>query len=274
MIREAIADLGGPTTNVRVRDWILAKYRGTNKSTIQAQIVVCTVNHPSRVHYPENKRPRLAGSQYDFLFRVGRGELEQYDPQRHGQWSIIEQADGTLLVSGPEDSSSGKDVNGREGSAAEIRIRSEDGEELDPEQTGAFAQESHLRDFLARNLELLELNLSLFADDSGRTGVEYGTSIGRIDLLAQDKDENFVVIELKVSRGSDAVIGQILRYMNWVRRNLAGNKSVRGIVLAQNFDDRLQYAVMSDESITLRQYRLTVEIVPVDKYPTARTESV
>ncbi len=84
MIREAVDALGGSTTNVAVRDWILERYPGTNTSTIQAQIIVCTVNHASRVHYPENQKPRRAESQYDFLFRPERGRLELYDPARHG----------------------------------------------------------------------------------------------------------------------------------------------------------------------------------------------
>jgi hypothetical protein len=98
MIRRAVGELGGETTNVAVRDWILQNYPGTNISTIQAQIVVLTVNHPSRVHYPENRKPRAATSQYDFLFRIGRGRLALYDPEKHGQWAIEEDDGGRLKV--------------------------------------------------------------------------------------------------------------------------------------------------------------------------------
>lgn len=45
MVKEAVQPLGSPTTNVAVRDWIFKKYAGTNVSTIQCQIIVCTVNH-------------------------------------------------------------------------------------------------------------------------------------------------------------------------------------------------------------------------------------
>ncbi len=61
MIREAVNALGGATTNVAVRDWIVGRYAGTNTATIQAQITVCTVNHASHVHYPENRKPRRGG---------------------------------------------------------------------------------------------------------------------------------------------------------------------------------------------------------------------
>lgn len=69
MIKQAVQALGSPTTNIAVRDWILKKYPGTNLSTIQCQIIVCTVNHASRIHYPENKKARAANTEYDFLFR-------------------------------------------------------------------------------------------------------------------------------------------------------------------------------------------------------------
>jgi hypothetical protein len=45
MVKEAVEALGSPTTNVMVRDWILKKYPGTNKSTIGCQTIICTVNH-------------------------------------------------------------------------------------------------------------------------------------------------------------------------------------------------------------------------------------
>lgn len=137
MIREAVDALGGSTTNVAVRDWILERYPGTNTSTIQAQIIVCTVNHASRVHYPENQKPRRAESQYDFLFRPERGRLELYDPARHGVWEIIEGEDGRLLVAQAEE---GPDVGGEA-----------EGE--------AFAAEAHLRDYLAKHLDVIEAGL-------------------------------------------------------------------------------------------------------------------
>jgi hypothetical protein len=42
-----------------------------------------------------------------------------------------------------------------------------------------------------------------------------------IDILAVDENNDYLVVELKVSRGYDRVIGQLLRYMAWVGRHLA-----------------------------------------------------
>jgi hypothetical protein len=99
MLTEALAALGDYTTNVDVVSWVLRNYPATKVGTIRAQIIICTVNHDSRLHYPENKRPRLASDpRYDLFFRTDRGGLERYDVRKHGQWAITDVA-GILAVS-------------------------------------------------------------------------------------------------------------------------------------------------------------------------------
>ena len=239
MIREAVEALGGKTTNVAVRDWILDKYPGTNTSTIQAQIIVCTVNHPSRLHYPANQKPRAAKRSDDFLFRPERGKLELYDPERHGYWEIAENEDGRLVVHETDEEGTEKEKESSSGG-------------------GSFAAEDHLRDYLAANLQVIGPGLELYADSDGNSGVEFVTPVGRIDLLAVDKDGGFVVIELKVGRGSDAVSGQLLRYKNWVKRHLAGEKRVRGMLIAQHISDRIRYALAQTDDVHLKEYELSL----------------
>lgn len=99
MIREAVEELGSPTTNVVVRDWIIGRYPGTNARTIDAQRIVCTVNQPSRVHHPEGLKPRECDDpRYDFLYCPSRGELEWYRAVKHGVWSIEEDENGGFAV--------------------------------------------------------------------------------------------------------------------------------------------------------------------------------
>ncbi len=98
MVREAAKGLAGKAAHVEIRDWVVRHYPGTNPRTVQCQIVSCTVNNPSRVNWPQNKKPRLANRQYDFLFRTDRGEVELYDPQKHGHWQILKREDGRLAV--------------------------------------------------------------------------------------------------------------------------------------------------------------------------------
>ena len=93
---------------------------------------------------------------------------------------------------------------------------------------------------------------------------EYDTkSAGRIDLLCTDKNRDFVVIETKKGKESDKVVGQIQRYMGWIIRNLAKNgENVRGIIIVNEFNEWLDYAVSVNDNIPLKYYE--VEFVVLD----------
>lgn len=122
----------------------------------------------------------------------------------------------------------------------------------------AFAAESDLRDFLARNLNLIEPGLSLF-EHNGKTGVEFYIEGGRIDLLTQDSNGHYVVIELKLSRGHEKTLGQILYYMAWVDKNL-GNAPSRGVIIAREIPNTIILAVNRAENISLFEYELSVSL--------------
>jgi hypothetical protein len=241
MVRDAVEALGGKTTNVAVRDWILKRYPGTNTTTIACQIIVCTVNHASRIHYSDNQKPRKASGSHDFLFRPSSGEVEFYDPAHHGVWEIAELDDGKLAVR-------------REGEIEEIQP---------PVPENGFAAEAHLRDFLVKNLHLIEEGLRLYADVGGSDGVEYQTAIGRIDILAVDKNDNLLIVELKVARGPDQVCGQIMRYVGWVKRHLAKKRKVRGLIIAQHISDKLRYALADVPDVSTREYKLHITLQEV-----------
>jgi len=91
-------------------------------------------------------------------------------------------------------------------------------EEVDEDsEDQSFAAESDLRDFLAKNLSCIEQGLKVFQDGQ-QSGVEYpiDNGLGWIDILAIDSEDRPVVIELKLSRGRNRTIGQLLYYMGWM----------------------------------------------------------
>lgn len=69
-----------------------------------------------------------------------------------------------------------------------------------------------------------------------------------------------MVFELKLSRGADRAIGQLLRYMGWIKRNLAGDKKVRGAVVAHSVDEKLRYATAIVPDIYLFEYEVRFEL--------------
>jgi RecB family endonuclease NucS len=70
-------------------------------------------------------------------------------------------------------------------------------------------------------------------------------------------NRDFVVIETKKGKESDKVVGQIQRYMGWINRNLAKNgKSVRGIIIVNEFDEWLDYAVSVNDNVQLKYYEV------------------
>jgi hypothetical protein len=187
LIKEAIQNLGGKATHDEIRDFIKSKYGDVNDSTATCQIIVSSVNHPSRVHYPENKKPRPCNSQYNFLFNAGRGKVELSNPDTHGLWELRLNEYGKL-------------------EAARCGFAEGDPEAPVPDTLDelVFPLESHLRDFLASNIEEIKPNgqhLRLYADASGRNGIEYPTDVGPIDTLALDTDGHFVVFELETEQG-------------------------------------------------------------------------
>ena len=76
----------------------------------------------------------------------------------------------------------------------------------------------------------------------------------------------YSIIELKVSKGYDRVVGQLLRYMGWINQNLAEEKhSVRGIIVAREISEDLMLATLMLQNVKLIEYELKVTLKPVNK---------
>ena len=79
-------------------------------------------------------------------------------------------------------------------------------------------------------------------EDGELISQQFPTTIGKIDILAKDKkNKNYVVIELKKNQTSDDTIGQLSRYMGWIRQEKK-DENVKGIIVAGAFDEKLKYA--------------------------------
>ncbi len=138
------------------------------------------------------------------------------------------------------------------------------------DQTGVegmeFAMEKYLEEFIEINFKRIDFGAKLdLCQDEENTGRQYPTPIGNIDLLAEDREKKeFVVMELKKGRSSDVVVGQILRYMGWVKENLPKDHhkeyDVRGIIILREKDERLEYALSMMPKVSLFQYEVYFKI--------------
>lgn len=138
--------------------------------------------------------------------------------------------------------------------------RSSDGAtEDEPEPGGEFAYESDLRDFLSKNLGIVESGLELFQDKE-KNGIEYPVEGGRIDILAKDRSGRFVAIELKVSRGRNRTIGQLAYYMGRLDKIFLGAAKSRGIIVAKEISDDLLLACERVPDVSLFEYALKVDL--------------
>jgi hypothetical protein len=141
----------------------------------------------------------------------------------------------------------------------------EDEQEDSQASEAAFALEHQLRDFLAENLSAIPvagLRVHLYVDPAGRDGVEYPTAVGPIDLLGVADSGAFVVFELKRARAPDRAIGQLTRYMGWVKHTIGRGHEVQGVVVARTIDERLRYAATVIPGVSLLEYSVEFRLKP------------
>lgn len=129
----------------------------------------------------------------------------------------------------------------------------------------AFAMEKHLEDFLVKNWTQTELaqQFKIYEEDGELVGQQYGTDAGPIDILAVSKDgQRLLVVELKRGRASDVVVGQILRYMGYVKEQIAEpHQTVEGAIIALDDDQKLRWALAAVPSIRFYRYQVSFKLI-------------
>jgi len=231
---------GQVVSKEQVTSWFKSNYPKIKLSTITAHLIRMSVNAPSRVHYSVNQN-----GDDDLFYQIDGGHFRLYDTRTDPL---------PLYLSTSRDQG--------ENEQAEIL---DEIESLEEQQQTGFAYESDLRDFLSQNLSILESGLHLF-EDEGIRGVEFPVGGRFIDLLALDKHNNLVVIELKVSKGYDRVVGQVLRYMAWIEKHHAeSTQKVRGIIIAREISADLRLAASRIPDVELFEYDLAVSLRKVER---------
>mgnify|MGYP000243905519 CR=1 FL=1 len=127
---------------------------------------------------------------------------------------------------------------------------------------GLFYMEKQLEDFIVENWENTDFGktLDLIYEDGDLISQQYRTDVGPIDILAKRKDgRGYTVIELKKNQTSDDTIGQVLRYMGWVKQELQP-EIVEGLVVAGKYDKRLHYAASMAPNVDVFVYEVSFNL--------------
>lgn len=98
------------------------------------------------------------------------------------------------------------------------------------------------------NIHQLEQGLTVIDE-----GAERSVDSGFIDIMAKDSAGTFVVIELKAGAAGQRAIAQILSYMGDVATE-EESSTIRGILIASEFDSRAKAAARIVPSLQLRRY--------------------
>lgn len=223
----------------QVISWFRENYPKIKLGTISAHFLKMSTNAPSRIHYSVS----LIGED-DLFYQIDGSHFRLYEKEKDPPPIYVKP-----LI---------EIDNVRQAVLSDV---------IDEEisQSTGFAYESDLRDFLAKNLTLIEVGLRLYQDE-GISGVEFPVGGRFVDILAIDKLNNYVVIELKVSKGYDRVIGQLLRYMAWIDTNQAEpTQNVRGIIIAREISGDLHLAASKIPDVELFEYDLSVSLRKVNK---------
>lgn len=132
------------------------------------------------------------------------------------------------------------------------------------EDPTVFALEKHLEDFLVKNWALTDLGqrFDILEEDGEVVGQQFPTDTGPIDILAISKDQKeLMVVELKKGRASDAVVGQIQRYMGYVLEELAEEgQTVMGVIIALEDDLRIRRSLAVAPNIEFYRYQVSFNL--------------
>jgi len=133
------------------------------------------------------------------------------------------------------------------------------------EDPAAFALEKHLEDFLVQNWGQTELGkeYDIYEEEGNKVGQQYITDTGPMDILAVSKDkQKLLVVELKKGRASDVVVGQVLRYMGYVKEELVEeNQTVAGVIIALEDDQRIRRALAVVPNIIFYRYQVSFKLL-------------
>lgn len=142
-------------------------------------------------------------------------------------------------------------------------------QEINSDDNQIFKLEKEFESFVVKNWnQIKDFEGYKIYEEGELYGQQFDTTkVGIIDILAiNEKEKKFLVIELK-RQTSDQVVGQILRYISFVKENLADKNgySVEGLIVTEKLKDREQdyinYSIKLLGFIRHKTYQIKFELI-------------
>ncbi|MDA0916997.1 MAG: DUF3427 domain-containing protein [Proteobacteria bacterium] len=267
-------------------DWDTGYVKVEEKLIIFMNIgVPGTTNHDFDNYYDEHNKtivwygkPRSHSQQPTFQ-KLFNGELTPYFFARWDNKNPAFTFLGVGKIVSFKDGIPVKDGKGRDTTSIELKLTIEDSDFIIPnivqnpspklekaEKTlkSSFALEKHLESFIISNWHHTSLNEKYdIYEHEGSKAQQLMTRSGPLDILAISKDKSeFLVIELKKGRASDEVVGQIMRYMGYIKNEVAKNgEIVTGMIIALDDDPNLKDALAASNDIQFMRYEVKFELI-------------
>lgn len=89
---------------------------------------------------------------------------------------------------------------------------------------------------------------------------------GRLDILAKSRDgKEYLIIELKLGRASDKVVGQLLAYMGYLKNSdlCSNGETVKGLIIGSKDDAKIRHALNAVDGIEFYLYEMQFNLKKV-----------
>lgn len=217
-IREEFADQEQILTTEEIIERIQKKYPGKWKIiTIKTHLIGCSINHQSSKWYPSFPK---------FLYTSEPGKIKLLDPETEKE---------------------------QKKTAGGVRIQFAS----EPIGAGELARKAkqtlkkHLQQYLSKALDRLEPGLKPLNNEE----LEFLILAGKIDLLATDKNRAIVVVKIVDENADQGHMDQIIKSMALIENEL-GEKNIRGLIVAEKFDQESIQAAEKVSNVFLIRYKI------------------
>ena len=218
-IREEFKEKDQILTTEQIIDQIQKKYPGEWKEiTIRTNLIGCSINHKSSKYYPTFQK---------FLYTTQPGKMRLFDPEKEGHFNKLS-------------------------SGLKVQFVSAEPVPIEREPLGVnLTIKKDLKNYLRKNIAQLEPGLKLLTEE----GLNVSVKAAKIDVLATDSRGSLVVVKLKEAIAHMSTLGEILKSITSIRNEI-GQRSIRGKIVAEDFDNEIILAVRKSPNVSLVKYKV------------------